>query len=99
MTGAKHITYSAVVAPESLTSKATNSKTEPVIIKKYANRRLYNTDTSTYVTLDDLAEMVRLGRETGARAETLMGLAGLGGIRTEGGLLPEIQDPLPDHQR
>ena len=30
-----------------------------VIIKKYANRRLYNTDTSTYVTLDDLAEMVR----------------------------------------
>ncbi|MEG6507879.1 polyhydroxyalkanoate synthesis repressor PhaR [Methyloligella sp. 2.7D] len=31
----------------------------PVIIKKYANRRLYNTDTSTYVTLEDLAEMVR----------------------------------------
>jgi polyhydroxyalkanoate synthesis repressor PhaR len=30
-----------------------------VIIKKYANRRLYNTDTSTYVTLDDLASMVR----------------------------------------
>ncbi len=30
-----------------------------VIIKKYANRRLYNTDTSTYVTLDDLAAMVR----------------------------------------
>ncbi len=30
-----------------------------VIIKKYANRRLYNTDTSTYVTLDDLAGMVR----------------------------------------
>jgi polyhydroxyalkanoate synthesis repressor PhaR len=30
-----------------------------VVIKKYANRRLYNTDTSTYVTLDDLAEMVR----------------------------------------
>jgi polyhydroxyalkanoate synthesis repressor PhaR len=32
-----------------------------VVIKKYANRRLYNTDTSTYVTLDDLAEMVRAG--------------------------------------
>ena len=30
-----------------------------VVIKKYANRRLYNTDTSTYVTLDDLAAMVR----------------------------------------
>jgi polyhydroxyalkanoate synthesis repressor PhaR len=32
--------------------------TEPVIIKKYANRRLYNTDSSTYVTLETLAEMV-----------------------------------------
>ncbi len=32
---------------------------EPVIIKKYANRRLYNTSTSSYVTLDDLAGMVR----------------------------------------
>lgn len=31
----------------------------PIMIKKYANRRLYNTGTSTYVTLDDLAEMVR----------------------------------------
>jgi polyhydroxyalkanoate synthesis repressor PhaR len=30
-----------------------------IIVKKYANRRLYNTDTSTYVTLDDLAAMVR----------------------------------------
>jgi polyhydroxyalkanoate synthesis repressor PhaR len=32
-----------------------------IVIKKYANRRLYNTGTSTYVTLDDLAEMVRAG--------------------------------------
>ena len=32
-----------------------------VVIKKYANRRLYNTATSTYVTLDDLARMVRDG--------------------------------------
>ena len=32
---------------------------EPVTIKKYANRRLYNTRTSTYVTLEDLARMVR----------------------------------------
>lgn len=32
---------------------------EPIIIKKYANRRLYNTDTSSYITLDDLARMVR----------------------------------------
>ena len=36
---------------------------EPVIIKKYANRRLYNTDTSSYVTLDDLAEMVKSERD------------------------------------
>lgn len=35
----------------------------PVIVKKYANRRLYNTDTSTYVTLEDLAEMVRVERD------------------------------------
>ncbi len=34
---------------------------EPVVIKKYANRRLYNTATSAYVTLDDLAQMVKDG--------------------------------------
>lgn len=34
-------------------------KDDPVVIKKYANRRLYNTGTSTYVTLEDLAEMVK----------------------------------------
>jgi len=39
------------------------AKDEPVIIKKYANRRLYNTGTSTYVTLEDLAEMVKKGDE------------------------------------
>lgn len=36
---------------------------ESVVIKKYANRRLYNTETSTYVTLDDLAAMVRSDRD------------------------------------
>jgi polyhydroxyalkanoate synthesis repressor PhaR len=40
----------------------TQSK-EPVIIKKYANRRLYNTGTSTYVTLEDLAAMVKVGED------------------------------------
>jgi polyhydroxyalkanoate synthesis repressor PhaR len=35
----------------------------PVIIKKYANRRLYNTETSSYITLDHLAEMTREGRD------------------------------------
>ncbi|HWL30890.1 MAG TPA: polyhydroxyalkanoate synthesis repressor PhaR [Xanthobacteraceae bacterium] len=34
---------------------------EPITIKKYANRRLYNTGTSTYVTLEDLAAMVKSG--------------------------------------
>lgn len=35
----------------------------PVVIKKYANRRLYNTGTSSYVTLEDLAEMIRRDEE------------------------------------
>jgi polyhydroxyalkanoate synthesis repressor PhaR len=34
-------------------------KTAPVVIKKYANRRLYNTATSAYVTLDHLSQMVK----------------------------------------
>jgi len=37
--------------------------TAPVVVKKYANRRLYNTETSSYITLDTLAEMVRQGRD------------------------------------
>ncbi|GHD18524.1 polyhydroxyalkanoate synthesis repressor PhaR [Tianweitania populi] len=39
------------------------AKGETVTIKKYANRRLYNTGTSTYVTLEDLAEMVKRGED------------------------------------
>ena len=39
------------------------AKPEPVVIKKYANRRLYNTATSSYVTLDDLSRMVKEGRD------------------------------------
>ncbi len=42
-------------------SMADNDTTEAITIKKYANRRLYNTATSKYVTLDDLAEMVKSG--------------------------------------
>src|SRR6266404_4647707 len=34
---------------------------KPVVVKKYANRRLYNTAASTYVTLDDLAKMIKEG--------------------------------------
>jgi polyhydroxyalkanoate synthesis repressor PhaR len=35
---------------------------QPAVVKKYANRRLYNTATSSYVTLDELSRMVRAGR-------------------------------------
>lgn len=36
---------------------------EPTIVKKYANRRLYDTGRSSYVTLDDLCEMVKEGHD------------------------------------
>ena len=42
---------------------AMNKTAEPITIKKYANRRLYNTGTSTYVTLEDLAAMVKTGED------------------------------------
>lgn len=45
------------------TPDAPGDKKETVVIKKYANRRLYNTETSTYVTLDDLGGMVRSDRD------------------------------------
>ena len=35
----------------------------PIVVKKYANRRLYNTESSSYITLDTLADMVRGGRD------------------------------------
>ncbi len=44
-----------MAAAESMPS----AKPAPVVIKKYANRRLYNTSTSMYVTLDHLAQMVK----------------------------------------
>jgi polyhydroxyalkanoate synthesis repressor PhaR len=44
-------------------SETTTKTIEPVEIKKYANRRLYNTGTSTYVTLEDLAVMVKKGED------------------------------------
>ena len=34
-----------------------------MVVKKYANRRLYNTESSSYITLDNLAEMIRQGRD------------------------------------
>ncbi|MBO9604024.1 MAG: polyhydroxyalkanoate synthesis repressor PhaR [Novosphingobium sp.] len=44
-------------------AKGEGSAGDPVIIKKYANRRLYNTSSSSYITLDDLAKMTREGVE------------------------------------
>lgn len=44
-------------------AKAEAGANEPIIIKKYANRRLYNTSSSSYITLDDLAKMTREGVE------------------------------------
>src|SRR6201998_1663238 len=41
----------------------TTKAAEPITIKKYSNRRLYNTGTSTYVTLEDLAAMVKSGED------------------------------------
>jgi polyhydroxyalkanoate synthesis repressor PhaR len=43
----------------SINTKPADNK--PVIVKKYANRRLYNTATSSYVTLDDLAKLIKEG--------------------------------------
>ncbi|OCC24539.1 polyhydroxyalkanoate synthesis repressor PhaR [Croceicoccus estronivorus] len=42
-------------------AKASGTEDGPVIIKKYANRRLYNTSSSSYITLDDLSKMTREG--------------------------------------
>ncbi len=44
-------------------SDAKPGEKPPVVVKKYANRRLYNTESSSYITLENLAEMVRIGRD------------------------------------
>lgn len=49
-------------APEDSTAEGP-PQAPPVVVKKYANRRLYNTEASSYVTLDHLAQMVKDGRE------------------------------------
>ncbi|PWG16927.1 polyhydroxyalkanoate synthesis repressor PhaR [Salibaculum griseiflavum] len=38
-------------------------KSQPLLIKRYASRRLYNTETSDYVTLEDIASFIRDGRD------------------------------------
>jgi len=46
-----------------MTNANKTAEGEPIVIKKYANRRLYNTARSSYVTLEHLAEMVRNGQD------------------------------------
>src|ERR1700712_1315914 len=49
---------------ENETVTATDSpRLPPGVVKKYANRRLYNTESSSYITLDSLANMIRIGRD------------------------------------
>lgn len=49
--------------PVSDASAAKPTTPAPVVVKKYANRRLYNTESSSYITLENLAEMIRKGRD------------------------------------
>jgi polyhydroxyalkanoate synthesis repressor PhaR len=44
-------------------TEKSGAEAQPIVIKKYANRRLYNTSTSSYVTLEDLSRMVKAGNE------------------------------------
>jgi polyhydroxyalkanoate synthesis repressor PhaR len=62
----------------------------PIVIKRYANRRLYNTGAATYVSLDDLAGMVRLGEDFLVRD------AGTGDDITRS-ILTLITSPLTEH--
>ena len=52
-----------VETPTAPASPPAASGQPPVVVKKYANRRLYNTETSSYITLENLAEMIRGGRD------------------------------------
>jgi polyhydroxyalkanoate synthesis repressor PhaR len=45
------------------TAEAPGGARSVVVVKKYANRRLYDTESSSYITLDNLAEMIRAGRD------------------------------------
>jgi len=46
-----------------MAQKKGSGESSPIIIKKYANRRLYNTETSSYITLELLSQMTREGRD------------------------------------
>lgn len=66
MFGARGVRFAATVGPARSVNVArtrTHTAGDAVVIKKYANRRLYDTQRSAYITLDDLGTMVREGRE------------------------------------
>jgi polyhydroxyalkanoate synthesis repressor PhaR len=52
-----------MASPAETIPEMQTSEKPPVVVKKYANRRLYNTESSSYITLENLAEMVRQGRD------------------------------------
>jgi polyhydroxyalkanoate synthesis repressor PhaR len=62
----------------------------PIVIRRYANRRLYNAGTARYMSLDDLAGMVRLGEDFIVRE------AGTGEDITRS-ILTLITSPLTEH--
>ena len=69
---------------------------KPLLIKRYASRRLYNTETSDYVTLEDIAGFIRKGREVLAFGGSSIGAVGI--IATVGlsmfpFILPSSIDP------
>jgi polyhydroxyalkanoate synthesis repressor PhaR len=49
--------------PAQKETETATAQVPPVVVKKYANRRLYNTESSSYITLENLADMVRAGRD------------------------------------
>ncbi len=50
-------------APQNLEGSPVTETSQPLLIKRYASRRLYNTETSDYVTLEDIAGFIRDGRD------------------------------------
>jgi polyhydroxyalkanoate synthesis repressor PhaR len=57
------MTEAAPEKPAGKTSDKPGQQAAPITVKKYANRRLYNTESSSYITLDNLADMVREGKD------------------------------------
>src|SRR5476651_1133945 len=61
--GKAHRVEVCMAVPVETLPEAKTGEKPPVVVKKYANRRLYNTESSSYITLDNLADMIRQGRD------------------------------------